>query len=177
MGLNYKLQIMVICLILFVGLDQAFKYLAIEHLKNQESISLLGGFLTLVYAENTGAFLGLGGSLSREVRVLVFVLIVVFGLGGMCWYLLKHEISKLNLYAYSFILAGGVGNLIDRIFRANGAVVDFLLFDTGGNLNLGFINIPLRTGIVNSADIVIVAGVLMALVHEYYFEKRKRVQK
>lgn len=173
MSFNAKLKIMLICLVLFVGLDQSCKFLAIEHLKNQESISLLGEFLTLVYAENTGAFLGLGGSLSREVRVLFFVLIVIFGLGGMCWYLLKRNVSKLNLYAYSFILAGGVGNLIDRIFRANGAVVDFLLFDTGVILNLGFITIPLKTGIVNSADVVIVAGVFMALLNEYCFEKQK----
>ena len=163
-----KIKIIFINLVVLVSLDQIFKYLAIQYLKDQESMSWLGGFLTLVYAENTGAFLGLGGNWAREVRVIIFVMVVILGLGSLIWYLLKNEVSKLNLYAYSFILAGGAGNLIDRIFRKNGAVVDFLLFDTGVTLDLSLIQIPLRTGVVNSADVVIVAGVILAFANEYY---------
>ncbi|AZZ37264.1 signal peptidase II [Bdellovibrio sp. qaytius] len=166
-----KIKIIWINLVVLVGLDQIFKYLAIQYLKGQESVSWLGGFLTLVYAENTGAFLGFGGNWGREIRIFFFVMIVILGLGSLIWYLLKNEVSKLNLYAYSFILAGGAGNLIDRIFRKNGAVVDFLLFDTGKTLDLSIIQIPLRTGVVNSADVVIVAGVVLAFANEYYSRK------
>lgn len=130
----------------------------------QDGIPYLGGVFQLVYAENPGAFLGLGGGWSREVRFVIFALIVFFGLGGMLWYLIKKEKFKINLYAYSFILAGGFGNLWDRVFHEDGHVIDFMLIELWG---------PLRTGVFNVADIFIVVGVLMALLGEYFLNKNK----
>ena len=122
-----------------------------------------GGLFQFVYAENPGAFLGLGGGWSREVRFLIFALIVFFGLGGMLWYLIKKENLRVNLYAYSFILAGGFGNLWDRVFHDDGHVIDFMLMEVWG---------PLRTGVFNVADIFIVIGVLLALFGEYLVKRR-----
>jgi len=125
----------------------------------------LGQIFQFVYAENPGAFLGLGGEMSHQMRFIIFALLVVIGLGGMLWYLLKKETSKINLIAYSFILGGGFGNLWDRVVHENGHVVDFMMIDVVG---------PLRTGVFNVADMAIVAGVLLALFGEYYFEKPKK---
>ena len=126
------------------------------------SESYVGGLFQFVYAENPGAFLGLGGSWSREVRFVIFALIVFFGLGGMLWYLIKREQLRVNLFAYSFILAGGFGNLWDRVFHEDGHVIDFMLMEVWG---------PLRTGVFNVADVFIVAGVLMALLAEYLMKR------
>ncbi|OFZ29279.1 MAG: signal peptidase II [Bdellovibrionales bacterium RIFCSPHIGHO2_01_FULL_40_29] len=173
MTLKFKFIVVGILLFLLVGLDQATKYWAVNTLQGQDPSVFLGGFFSFTYAENTGAFLGFGGSWSRTVRFLVFAVVVVIGLGGMLWYLLKNETSRLNLLAYTFIMGGGFGNLWDRMTRENGGVIDFMVFDTGARLNLGFIEIPLRTGVVNVADIAIVAGVLLAILSEYYFDKRR----
>ncbi len=143
-----------------------------ETLRQQSAIEYLSGFFTFTYAENTGAFLGFGGDWSRQARFLVFAVVVLLGLAAMLWYLLKQEVSKMNLIAYSFIAGGGFGNLWDRMTRDNGGVIDFMVFDTGMNLNLGFMKIPLRTGVVNVADIAIVVGVILALSAEYYFDRR-----
>lgn len=116
----------------------------------------------MIYAENPGAFLGLGGGWTREVRFIIFALIVFLGLGGMLWYLLKKENYKINLYAYTFILAGGFGNLWDRVFHEDGHVIDFMLMEVWG---------PLRTGVFNVADMFIVGGVLLALFGEYLVKK------
>jgi signal peptidase II len=91
-------------------------------------------------------------------------LIVLFGLGGMLWYLIKKENLKVNLYAYSFILAGGFGNLWDRLFHDDGHVIDFMLIE---------VTSLLRTGVFNVADIFIVIGVLMALFGEYLIKSNK----
>lgn len=130
----------------------------------QSSISYLNGVFQFVYAENPGAFLGLGGQWSREVRFVIFALIVFFGLGGMLWYLIKKENLKVNLFAYSFILAGGFGNLWDRVFHDDGHVIDFMLVELWG---------PVRTGVFNVADIFIVLGVMLALFGEYLVKKRE----
>ena len=53
------------------------------------------------------------------------------------------------LVALALILAGGIGNLIDRISN-NGLVTDFI------NVGIG----PLRTGVFNVADMAVLFGVL-----------------
>jgi len=162
-SLTYKLIVVFTLLFLIFFLDQATKYWATENLLNQTPYSFLNGFFQLIYAENPGAFLGLGGGWSRPVRFVVFAIVVVLGLGGMLWYLIKKEDSRVNLYAYSFILAGGCGNLWDRMFHDKGHVVDFMLIEVWG---------PVRTGVFNVADVAIVIGVLLALSGEYLFDKR-----
>lgn len=154
MSIRYKTLVSLSLIVIIFFIDQATKYWAVSELLGQAPQVFMGGFFTLVYAENAGAFLGLGGQWSREARFVVFALAVLLGLGFMLWYLIKKENSKLNFYAYTFILAGGLGNLWDRIFHENGHVVDFLLLSLGG---------PLRTGVFNVADMVIMLGVGLAL--------------
>lgn len=145
-------------------LDQATKFWAVNELMGQSPRPFFNGIFQLVYAENPGAFLGLGGHWPREVRFVIFAIIVFFGLGGMLWYLIKRENLRINLFAYSFILAGGFGNLWDRFFHDDGHVIDFMLIEIWG---------PLRTGVFNIADIFIVMGVLLALGGEYWLSKRR----
>ncbi len=161
---NFKLAVVLIILIIVIAIDQLTKSWAVGSLMGQGPQIFLGGLFQLVYAENPGAFLGLGGGWSREVRFVIFALLVVLGLGGMLWYLLKKETSRLNLVAYSLILAGGFGNLWDRVFHLQGHVIDFMLIEIQG---------PFRTGVFNVADMSIVGGVLLALYTEYYFDRRK----
>ncbi len=165
MTVKYKVTVILILLISILASDQITKNWAVASLMGQEPRIYLDGLFQFIYAENAGAFLGLGGNLSREIRFIVFALIVFFGLGGMIWYLIKKEQSKLNLYAYSFILAGGFGNLWDRIVHERGHVIDFMLI---------VIRDPIRTGVFNIADVSIVIGVLLAIYGE--FRNRKITQ-
>lgn len=164
MSLKYKLIVVFTLLFLIFFLDQATKYWAIQNLRGQSPSLYWNGFFQFIYAENPGAFLGLGGGWSRPVRFVIFAVVVLGGLSGMLWYLLNKEDSRLNLFAYSFILAGGFGNLFDRVAHERGHVVDFMLFDVWG---------PLRTGVFNLADVAIVIGVLLALFGESIFNKKK----
>lgn len=160
---KFKIVYLLISLPILFLIDQLTKRWAELSLQGQQAIDFLGGHFQLTYARNTGAFLGMGGQLSRETRFVVFALIVVIGLGGMLWYLIKKEKSLLNLIAYSFILAGGLGNLYDRIFNPNGYVTDFLFI---------YVYEFIRTGVFNIADVFIVFGVLLAIYKEYVFDKR-----
>lgn len=165
---KYKVFVIFALLIVILASDQITKNWAVASLMGQEPRIFLDGLFQLVYAENAGAFLGLGGNLSREVRFIVFALIVFFGLGGMLWYLIKKEQSKQNLYAYSFILAGGFGNLWDRIVHERGHVIDFMLI---------VIRDPIRTGVFNIADVSIVIGVSLAIYGEFRNRKSSQMTK
>jgi len=58
-----------------------------------------------------------------------------------------HGPSLIQIVGMALIAAGGIGNLLDRLFN-NGVVMDYISF------GVGF----LRTGIFNVADVAIVAG-------------------
>lgn len=139
-----------------MAIDQWTKVLAVEHLVGKAPIMYFGGLFQFVYAENPGAFLGMGGDLPKSLRFVVFGLFVLVGLVVMLWSLVKNKMNLSDLLAYSFILAGGIGNVIDRLTHANGHVIDFMFMD--------FQLSPfLRTGVFNVADMAIVLGFFIAI--------------
>ena len=161
---RYKVIVIFLQIFFIFAFDQVSKFWALQNLMGKSSVPYMNGLFQFIYAENPGAFLGLGGQWSHELRFIIFALIVFFGLGGMLWYLIKKENLKVNLFAYSFILAGGFGNLWDRLFHDDGHVIDFMLIE---------INPLLRTGVFNVADVFIVVGVLLALFGEYLVKSNK----
>ncbi len=110
---------------LIVLLDQATKLIAEQTLRFGERVNLLPVFdLTLVY--NRGAafsFLAQGDGWQRWLLSGIAVAAIVF----IVWLMrTQAQDSRRMMLALTLILAGAVGNLIDRL--AYGHVVDFLLF-------------------------------------------------
>lgn len=144
------LTILVTC----IGCDQATKHFATRSLANQPRQSLLADTIRLEYVQNPGGFLSLGGNLPQPWRQWVFIsvnlsLMVVLGV-LLAW---RRDTSLALFVALSYILAGGLGNLIDRVAH-DGLVTDFL------NVGIG----SLRTGIFNVADIAVTFGGIAAVV-------------
>ncbi len=151
-----------VIIILFVvlscaGCDQSTKYLATQNLVKGEVSTFAGDIFKLQYVENSGAFLGMGNSLSEKQRFIFFSVAVSIVLGILFLYtLLSVGLSSFSVISLSIILGGGLSNLHDR-FINSGAVVDFL------NIGIG----TLRTGIFNIADVFILVGVSMFLLHSH----------
>jgi len=144
-----NIGLLIAILIFFIGFDQITKEIATEHLKSTETLSYFYDTFRWVYAENHGAFLGLGDNMSEDTRFWVFVIAVSVMILGMLGYVLKTPtLSKNMIIAIGLIASGGISNLIDRIVN-NGAVIDFM------NMGIGSI----RTGIFNVADMVILLGI------------------
>ena len=132
-----------------VGCDQATKQVAEAHLAGEPNIELLGGVVTMAYAENPGAFLGLGDRLPDGARVALLVGVNMVILGALGWWAFRRRRETLVRVAATLVIAGGVGNLIDRVLREGGRVVDFLVVGVG----------PVRTGVFNVADVAVMVGV------------------
>lgn len=148
-----KLAIILLVLFGSVGCDQATKVVARQHLEGIGTLSYLGDTFRLTYAENHGAFLGMGSNLPDGVRTLIFtVLVAIFLVGLAVWLFRGPAKSWVAIVASSLVIGGGIGNLIDRIVF-DGGVTDFL------NIGIG----SLRTGIFNIADVWIMAGVFLLL--------------
>ncbi len=163
-----RLGVLIAVLISGVGCDQVTKHIATQTLAplppERHRQSFLGDTLRLEYALNPGAFLGMGGDLKPDLRfwsltVLNGALLIVLG------YVLisRWDMARGHFAAWALILAGGVGNLIDRVWQ-KGLVIDFL------NLGIG----PLRTGIFNVADMAITAGFALFVLCWLQDERIKR---
>lgn len=84
------------------------------------------GFLWIYHVRNNVVAFSLGENLPQAVRPVVFIIIPIFVLGFLAWYYFRSdEFSKLQLWAAAGIIGGGIGNIIDRVFRSDG-VVDFI---------------------------------------------------
>lgn len=139
-----------------VILDQLTKQLATAHLMGKPGLTYFGTLFRLQYALNPGAWGGLGDNLPEATRKLVFTLGVGFFLALLTWYILKQAHPTIVVLGLSLILSGGIGNLIDRALY--GHVVDFMYIGVDG---VGW----LHTNIFNVADMAIMAGGALLLVH------------
>jgi signal peptidase II len=152
----HRLCLILSLLLLTVGCDQMTKVMARDVLQDQTRLAYLNQSLIFEHAENPGAFMSLGADLDHDFRYWVFTVSVLFFLAiGLGLLLKKWQMDKWQTIAWSLVLGGGAGNLIDRLDK--GTVTDFI------NLRLG----TWRTGIFNVADMIIVAGVLLLLWHSY----------
>ena len=155
MIIRARLILLAVITLLTVGCDQATKALAAQHLIRGEVHSHLFDTVRIIYAENSGAFLGLGGHLSSEARFWVFVVLVgLFLLGLAAYTLVGRGLTRAPVVALALLFAGGLSNFYDRLFN-NGAVIDFI------NMGVG----PLRTGIFNVADMAIMLGLFMLIFY------------
>lgn len=143
----------VFVILALVGIDQLTKWLAVSYLQDGPAV-LWDGVFELRYVENDGVAWGMfGGEAFRWVLVAVTGVLMV----GLLTLLMmrKYRRGLFSSVALILIVAGGVGNLIDRI--VNGYVVDFLYFR--------LIDFP----VFNVADCFVVVGALMLIVYLLFF--------
>ncbi len=132
-----------------VAVDQVVKRWAVAHLKGQSAIALWPDVFELTYVENRGAAFGM----LQDQRWLFTVLtsVVILGLIYAYFRLLPDRKFRLTRICCIGVLAGAIGNLIDR--TALHYVVDMFYFK--------LIDFP----VFNVADCyVVVCGILFCLV-------------
>ena len=104
-----------------------------------ESIPIIEDFLHFTHVKNTGAAFGMFG---EENQRWIFMVLSVLGIGALLVYLWKFRPeSKFACISLSLTIGGGIGNMIDRIFRVGTVrgeernfVFDFIDFRGFGDL-------------------------------------------
>jgi signal peptidase II len=126
--MNFKTVFWLILSALIVALDQATKFVVVRSLAASQAVEVTS-FFNLVLVYNPGAafsFLADGAGWQRGLFVGIAIVASVW----IVYLLRKYPDQRLFALALALILAGAVGNLIDRI--AVGAVIDFLDFHAFG---------------------------------------------
>jgi len=138
---------------LVVLLDQATKAWIISTMRIYDSFAVIEGFFSITHVRNPGAAFGFLAGAPPLLRYLFFIAVTVAAILLILHYLRVSRIEEPSLVsALALILAGAVGNLIDRI--RFGEVVDFLDVYIGSHHWPAF-------NVADSA-ITVGAGVLMA---------------
>ena len=83
-------------------------------------------FLRIIHVRNPAIAFSLGNNLPDFFKPIAFIVLPILVLGFLVWYFFKsNDFTILQRWAAAGIIGGGMGNIIDRIFRPEG-VVDFI---------------------------------------------------
>jgi len=83
-------------------------------------------FLQIIHVRNPAIAFSMGRNLPEPLKPVLFIVVPILVLGFLIWYFLKsNEFTLFQRWAAAGIIGGGIGNIIDRIFRPEG-VVDFI---------------------------------------------------
>ena len=149
---NKTVRLIVILVTILIILDQASKLLVCNFVK--EPIG--NDYFKLEIANNTGLAFGFNdGSNVKNIFIMLFVLCIVIRF-------IKNQIELIDsktAVALSMVLAGGIGNVIDRIFR--GAVLDFISI--------------YKFPIFNIADILVFVGAILLVIFLVIFTRKIEV--
>ncbi len=147
---KYKMMCFFAVLNVFlILLDQFIKWIVESNMNLHDSFIVVSDFLRITYLQNYGAAFSI---LSGQKIILIIVTLLIISF--LIVFVIKKQIKDLiYLISITMITSGGIGNLIDRIFR--GYVVDY--FDvTFWPFN--------DFAIFNFADCLVVVGTIIFVI-------------
>lgn len=134
---------------IFLFIDQLLKFYFCENFILNESVILIKNFFSITLVHNTGAAF----SILKNSRIFLIIIGVV-SLFGILFYIIRlKKINNFDIFVFSLLIGGLLGNLIDRIFRCY--VIDYLSF------NFGNYYFP----IFNFADVCIVVSIILMIIN------------
>lgn len=152
--------------------DQITKKLVIDHIPvNSIGYSFWNDFLWIVHVKNLGIAFSVGDSVPGFVRVILFIIIPLAVMAALVVYIVRADkVTVFQRWCMAGVLGGGLGNLLDRIFRPDG-VVDFVSVKF-----YGLFGMP-RFPVFNVADSSIVVFGILILITFLIEGKTKNEQK
>ena len=131
--------------------DHLVKLLVRSTMYCGQTIPVIGGIFSITYVQNRGAAFSLFTGRGKMIMVITFIALCI-----AVWYMEKHKNSHWTLLlSLELIIAGGVGNLIDRAVR--GYVTD--------RFDMHFFPV------FNVADIAICVGCGFLILYMVVFDK------
>jgi signal peptidase II len=159
----FRTLLILLVLGLNIGCDQVSKSIVRNKMEIYDRFTYLHHHFTLQRVENTGAFLSLGDTLTGPLKMILLNIIPLLAIiYGFIYILIKPGINRVTLLGIIFIIGGGSGNIYDRL--VHGSVTDFM--------HINFV--IFQTGVFNVADMSIMAGMFIILIHSLYKNKAEQ---
>ncbi|MBM6875147.1 signal peptidase II [Fusobacterium mortiferum] len=152
-------MIYIVLILILVGADQLSKYLIDSHMLEGETIHLISNFFHITYVKNRGIAFGMFQGKLDIISIATIIAIV-----AIAYYLYRerNKLSVVEKMGFIYILAGAIGNMIDRAFR--GYVVDMVDFR------------GIWSYVFNLADVWINMGVVFVLLDQLILRKKRETE-
>ena len=152
-------MIYIVLILILVGADQLSKYLIDSYMLEGETLPIINDFFHLTYVKNRGiAFVMFQG------KLYIISIATIIAIVAIAYYLYKerNKLSMIEKMGFIYILAGAIGNMIDRAFR--GFVVDMVDFR------------GVWSYVFNLADVWINIGVVFVLLDQLILRKKRETE-
>jgi signal peptidase II len=148
-----RLRIIFPILLLLILLDQFSKYFIKTHFFFFTKITVIKGFINIVYVKNKGVAFGFLSEVAKNIREPFLLWIpAITCLVLLIYVTVNKKLSQLEVFGFIFIIGGALGNLIDRILY--GFVIDFI------DCYIGKLHWPA----FNLADSFITIGIILIFI-------------
>lgn len=153
-----------------IGVDQLTKAWVVATIpQGTVHVSFFSDFLWICHVRNLAIGFSIGAELPDPLKSIFFIFIPLVLLVLLIIYMIRsHDISLFQRWMVAGIIGGGLGNIIDRIFRPAG-VVDFVSVRVYGLF--GFDRWPT----FNVADASIVVTGILLMINILFFQKKTQV--
>jgi len=153
--------ISLIVIAVLVCIDQIIKVIISNNISLNESISVIKfgntKIFNLTHILNDGA----GWSIFSGKTIFLVLVTSIFIVAAYVYLLKFAKRHPMLIISLMLIISGGLGNLIDRIFR-DGKVIDYI--------ETKFIDFP----IFNFADSCVVIGAILLVIYVFFFDKPEK---
>ena len=149
-------MVYIILVAILIALDQVSKYIIDNNFFEGDTLGIITDFFHITYVKNRGIAFGM-----FQGKLAIISIATVIAIIAIIYYLYKdrNKMPILEKIGFNFILAGAIGNMIDRVAR--GFVIDMIDFR------------GIWAFVFNLADVWINIGVLLILL-EYFFDNKKK---
>ncbi|WP_293958051.1 signal peptidase II [uncultured Fusobacterium sp.] len=149
-------MVYIILVAILIALDQVSKYIIDNNFFEGDTLEVITDFFHITYVKNRGIAFGM-----FQGKLDIISIATVIAIIAIIYYLYKdrNKMPILEKIGFNFILAGAIGNMIDRVAR--GFVIDMIDFR------------GIWAFVFNLADVWINIGVLLILL-EYFFDNKKK---
>lgn len=154
--------------------DQITKCLVVKNIpEGTIAKKIFGDFLWICHVRNTGAAFSLGADGSIFMRVVVLIVLPLALMVFVSWLIVseKNFFTKAQRWFAAGILGGGIGTIIDRIFRFDSGVVDFISVKFYGIFGLE------RWPTFNVSDSCVVIFVILLAISMVFGKPEGKVKK
>lgn len=152
----------------FLAFDQLTKILVSTYAPFHQKVPVIKGVLNIFYDTNTGVAFGMFEGIT-QTYTLILTFFALFALGIFGYLFIKNDFSdkrtKWYALALSLLIAGTLGNAIDRLFQPENAVVDFIDVAFLGDL-WGYT--------FNFADVYLNVGLVLLFIDIFFLEPKRK---
>ncbi len=141
--------------IIMIATDLGVKYLVDTQMKVGETLPVIENVFHITYVRNTGAAF----SMLAGKQIFLIILTAILIAAVLFYIIYKKPTQPVLMLSLTMIIAGGVGNLVDRITK--GYVIDFFDFRL------------INFAVFNIADIFVVCGAVALAVYLIWFDEVK----